>query len=181
MSEKALYRHFWRCRMCSNRFHTDRATEDASAMNPRCPKCKGKAKESFVADKGFDPGEGKAPAVVGANVQVKAYDMALDICAKDQGLTDIQTHRYEGEGTAPKLRPDLQRQVDGFWSGAQKRTKKTAVDLSPIYGDRAKPPANATRFKADTGSLLDPIMRGPNAQPGASAVPAHTVIAGDRR
>lgn len=176
MSDDQLYRHSWRCRACAHRFHTVRKTADPSGMNPRCPKCKGKTKESFVEDRGFDPAAGKAPAVVGANVQVKAYDMALDICAQDQQLGDIQTHRYEGENTAPKLPSHLQKMADGFWGGQQQKTKQMSVDLSPIYGNRAQQSLPGQRFVADRGAPIEPILK--SKPEGSSPVPPHTIIAG---
>lgn len=144
-------------------------------MNPKCPKCQGKVKQSFVEDKGFDPADGKAPAVVGGNVQTKAYDMALDICAQDQKLGDIQTHRYEGESTAPKLPTHLQKQADAFWGGQQKKSKQMSVDLSPIYGNRAQPAVQGQRFVADRGAPIEPILK--SKPEGSSPVPPHITIA----
>ena len=96
MSERALYRHNLRCRACAHRFHVDRVTDDPNRVSPRCPRCAGKTKQSFVADVGMDVSAGKAPGVVGANVQVAAYDRAMEITMQDHQMTDIQDSSRPG-------------------------------------------------------------------------------------
>jgi hypothetical protein len=187
--DRQRYRHFFRCRACGDRFSVVRMTASGDGLNPRCPKraCGGKAKQSFTADVGFDPAEGKAPGVVGANVLVRAYDMALEMTAQDQGLTNIQDHSRPGsvvrmgEPTAPPLPAHLQQQASNFWSGPQKQKARTGkVDMSPIFGSRAgsvpQPQAVIPPMgkQADT-SLIEPILR---ARPtGTSPVPVGRVVA----
>ena len=184
MSERALYRHNLRCRACAHRFHVDRVTDDPNKVSPRCPRCSGKTKQSFQADVGMDVSAGKAPGVVGANVQVAAYDRAMEITMADHQMTDIQDSSRPGsvyrpgESTAPKLPAHLQRQSDQFWGGNQQKPKaRTAkVDMSPIFGERAQNngPAPA-QFKADSGSLIEPILK--HRPAGSSPIPAYTTIA----
>lgn len=178
--DRQRYKHSWRCRSCGDRFHTIRLTADAEGMNPRCPKnaCKGKSKPSFQEDVGMDVAAGRAPGVVGANVQVKAYDSSMEIAMQDHGMTDIQDHRYQGESTAPKLPTHLQQQADAFWGSSQKKQKARTgnVDLSPIFGSRATPATTGAQFKADSGSLIAPILQ--HKPQGSSPIPPHTVIAG---
>lgn len=186
MTDRPRYQHWFRCRACATRFHVVRVTDDpAKVKTPRCPKksCGGKAKPSFVPDIPMDVAGGKAPAVTGANVQVSAYDRSMEIAMADHQMTDIQDHSRPGaiyrggESTAPKLPAHLQAQADGFWGGAQKpKTRSAKVDLSPIYGQRATDAgAPAAQFKADAGSLIEPILR--HRPAGSSPIPAHTVIA----
>jgi hypothetical protein len=185
---KQKYRHYWRCRICAGRFSTVRYSADATAMSPRCPKktCGGKTKESFVADKGLDVSEGRAPGVIGANVQTAAYDAAMNITMQDQGLGDIQDHsrpgavQRAGEPTAPKLPQHLQSQADNFWGQSQQNKQKTRtakVDLTPVFGQRAVDAgAGSAQFKSEAGSAIAPILK--HRPPGSSPIPAHVVIAG---
>lgn len=180
MSERQKYRHFFRCRQCGDRFHVDRLTADPAKVNPRCPKkaCKGKARQSHMADVGMDVAAGKAPAQVGA-ISVRARDMAYDMVTKDQGLTDIQDHTRPGESTAPKLPWHLQKKVDGFWgqNNAKPQGPKTMrADLSPIFGERATQGLPAAQFKAESGSLVEPILK--HKPTGSSAVPDYIPVAG---
>lgn len=181
--DRQRYQHKWRCRKCGDPFFTVRLTADASKMNPRCPKraCGGKSKQSFMDDIGMDVSAGKAPGVVGANVQNNSYDAAMQIAMADHQMTDIQdTSRpgsvyRTGENTAPKLPPHLQAKSDAFWGGQSKQKTRTAkVDMSPIFGERAQSGAATAQFKADSGSLIEPILRHKSA--GSSPIPDYTSI-----
>jgi len=185
---KARWRHLFRCRTCGNQFHVDRLTPDPNKVKaPKCPrkKCGGKSKESFMADVGFDPSEGKAPSI-GGSIIAKATDMAWEVGAANAGLTDINTQAREGENSAPKLPPNLQQMADNFWGTGKPQAKRKTmgkVDLSPIYGERAgqaaagavNPYPNRVGAKADEAIM--PIHRA--GQAGQSAVPPHITIAGD--
>lgn len=183
--DRQRYRHAWRCRSCGDRFHTVRLTADPTGMSPRCPKraCGGKSKQSHVPDLGMDVAEGKAPGVVGANVQTRAYDSAMQMTMTDQGLTDIQDHSRPGsvyrpgEGTAPKLPTHLQQQADTFWGGANRQKTRTAkADLSPIFGQQGPNAPPPVAHQAPMNSIVEPILK--HKPRGSSAVPDHVVIAG---
>lgn len=186
-SSTPKFRHHFRCRSCATRFHVDRVTDDPNKVHPRCPRrgCSGKVKQSFQDDVGMDVGAGKAPGVVGANVQNVAYDRAMEITMADHQMTDIQDSSRPGavyrpgESTAPKLPMHLQKQADQFWGGQQQkpRTRSAKVDMSPIFGERAtNAGAPAAQFKADSGSLIEPILKHKPA--GSSPIPPHTIVAG---
>jgi hypothetical protein len=178
--DRQWFRHSLRCRACANRFHVDRLTADPDKVRPKCPKCGGKTKESFMADVGMDVSAGKAPGVVGS-ISAKAFDAAHEIAMADHGMTDIRSDARPGENSVPRLPQHLQNQVDGFWQGGQKpKTRTGRVDLSPIFGERANQPGaqqpSGTKFTADAPSSIAPIL---NHKPaGSSPVPAHTVVAG---
>jgi hypothetical protein len=184
--DRQRYRHHFRCRACATRFHVDRLTADPNKVNPKCPKkgCLGKVKQSFQDDVGMDVGAGKAPGVVGANIQTMAYDAAMNIAMSDHSMTDIQDHSRpgaiyrSGEATAPKLPMHLQAQADGFWKGPQKQRPLTLKpDLSPIFGGGPQQAAQPGNFSASVPSAIAPIL---SARPaGSSPVPNHRVIADD--
>lgn len=184
MSEqKQKYRHAWRCKVCAGRFFTVRATEDPTGMNPKCPRksCGGRSKPSYVADIPTDISAGKAPGLIGQNVQVKAFDVAHEMAMQDAGLTDIRTdiRAGDGVGTAPRLPQHLQAQAESFWSGPQKKQaqRRGKVDLSPIFGQRP-PQAGPSdqQFKIEAGSAIAPILN--HRAAGSSPVPPHVIVAG---
>ena len=132
----------------------------------------------------MDVAAGKAPGVVGANVNNVAYDRAMEIAMADHQMTDISdisrpgSVYRAGEPTAPKLPVHLQKQADSFWGGnkQKEKTRTAKVDMSPIFGDRAVAAGAAqAQFKADSGSLIEPILKHKPA--GSSPVPEHVTIA----
>lgn len=180
IDDRQWYQHNLRCRMCAHRFHVKRLTADANKVRPNCPKCGGRTKQSFQADVGFDPAEGKAPAQIGS-IPVRAYDAAMEITMQDHGITDIQDHSRPGavyragETSAPKLRPDLQAQADNFWGGPAKPKRMGKIDMSPLYGARAQNNGvTPGQFNASSGSLIEPILK--HKPTGTSAVPDYTPI-----
>lgn len=185
MSERALYRHHLRCRACAHRFHVDRVTADPDRVRPHCPRCRGKTKQSYVPDIGMDVSAGRAPGVVGANVQTKAYDITMENVMREQQLGDVQDHSRPGavyragEPTAPKLPAHLQVQADNLWGSASNRSTRTAkVDLSGVLGAtpaiNGQPPGQ--RYTADAPSAIAPIVK--SKPPGSSPIPPHTIVAG---
>lgn len=180
--DRPRYRHFFRCKSCGNRFHVDRLTADSSKVKtPKCPrkKCGGKSKESHVPDVGFDPAEGKAPAMT--SIHAQAYDQTLKWVTEDQGVTNILDRPNAGESSAPPLEPRLQKLANGFWGGQprEQKTRTARADLSPIYGERAtaaqsNAPVLGTRFTADNAPGVAPIL---TAKPtGSSPIPDHRVV-----
>jgi hypothetical protein len=185
--DRTRWKHSFRCRSCGGRFSVLRLTADPDRVKlPRCPRkgCTGKVRQSYVEDKGFDPADGIAPAVVGANVQVRAYDTALEIVAQDHAMTDIKDRLRPGETSVPSLAPHLQKMADNFWGGQRKQpaVRRGKVDLSPVFGQRAIDaqggvPAGA-QFSLDRGSAIAPILQQPGKAPGDSPIPKHQIIAG---
>jgi hypothetical protein len=178
--DRPRYRHWFRCRIDAHRFYVDRLTADSSKVKiPKCPKCGGKAKESFQADIGMDVSAGKAPATT--SIQATAYDMALQMTMEDQKETDIRDNARPGENSAPKLPAHLQPLADNFWGGNRRQQKQRTAraDLSPIFGARAAAaqggqPAIGTPFTADRGIGIAPIL---TAKPeGSSPIPEHRVL-----
>jgi hypothetical protein len=156
-------------------------------MNPKCPRkaCGGRSKPSYVADIPTDISAGKAPGQIGGNVQIAAYDRAMEITMSDHQMGDIQdTSRpgsvyRAGEATAPKLPAHLQARSESFWGSQPQNAAKTRtarVDLSPVFGQRAAAVAPAAQFKAEAATVLDPILK--HKQPGSSPIPNYTVVAG---
>lgn len=176
--DRQWFRHSLRCRACANRFHVDRLTPDPDRVRPKCPKCGGRSKESFVDDKGMDFSMQKAPGIVGS-IPARAFDASMEIAMQDHGMTDIHAEARPGESSAPKLPQHLQQKVDKFWGGAQKPKARTGkVDLSPLYGERATQAGapDSARFSAGSASLIEPILK--HKPTGSSPIPAHTIIAG---
>jgi hypothetical protein len=184
--ERPKFRHFFRCKVDGHRFHVDRLTADSSKVKaPKCPKCKGKTKESHMPDVGLDVAAGRAPATT--SVQANAYDMAMKMCMEDNQATNILDHSrpgapiHNGESTAPPLPAHLQKLSEGFWGGQrqQGKTKTARADLSAIYGDRAiaaqaGQPTIGQNFTAESAPGVAPIL---TAKPqGTSPVPDHRVV-----
>lgn len=188
--ERPRYRHHFRCKSCGGRFHVDRLTADpAKVKTPKCPRkgCTGKVKESHMPDVGMDVAAGRAPAQVGSNVQVTAYDTAMRMAMEDAQVTDIQDHSRpgavirNGEATAPPIPTHLQAKVANFWGGQrqQGKTRTARADLSGIFGERATAaqvgaPVMGQNFTADRGVGIAPIL---TAKPtGVSPIPDHRVV-----
>lgn len=165
------YEHRFRCRACAHRFSVVRLTSESSKVKtPKCPKCKGRAKQSFMADVGMDVAAGKAPGVTGA-IPVRAYDMAIEVAAHTAGLTDLNDRPREGEISAPKLEPRLQTLADNFWGGPKQGPRRMKLNIPPgLVGDgggvqpvtiNTGRGAQPMRQHGDiaTGSLIQPIHR----------------------
>jgi len=182
--DRQRYVHWFRCRSCGNRFHVNRLTADSSKVKtPNCPRrsCLGKSRESHTPDIGFDPAEGKAPAV-GGSPFARAMDITNEIVAADHGMTDLNTSMRSGEITAPKLRPDLQAKADAFFN-PPKRERRGRVDLSGLYGERAVAAQNGQpagqKFEAQGGHAIQPILT--SKPQGSSPVPAYIDVAPPRQ
>lgn len=179
---RPLYAHWFRCRTCGNRFSVKRLTADSSKVKaPNCPRrsCIGKSRQSHVPDIGFDPSEGKAPAL-GGSIPTRAFDTAMEMTMQDHGMTDIRDDARPGEPSVPKLRPDLQERADNFFGGQKKQNRGTRgkVDLSGLYGERASQAQNGTpqgtKFVQEGGHAIAPIL---NSKPtGSSPIPNYTSI-----
>lgn len=177
------YIHAFRCKICGNRFELRRKSE-APPKHPICPRkgCQSKrVRESHMPDVGLDVAAGKAPAQVGS-IPTRALDIAMEVGAANAGLTNLNDSARYGESMAPKLPPRLQTQADNFWGGggagaAKKGRRKVQVDLSgvlsPFSKGVAQAPASSPSVSVDPRSFL------PAGRQGASAVPAHSVIASD--
>lgn len=110
----------------------------------------------------MDVAAGKAPAVGGA-IETRAMDIAMEVAAHNAGVTDLNDRPRYGENSAPKLAPRLQAQVDNFWPDPKRQRKRTGrIDLSGIYGDRARAaqgagPKPQAMFNVDAASAIGPI------------------------
>lgn len=175
-----LYIHDFRCKACGNRFSVRRKSE-AVPQHAQCPRkaCGSKrVRESHMQDVGFDPAEGKSPAL-GGSIHAKALDYSMKIAAEDAGLTNLNDSARYGEPMAPKLPPRLQTQADGFFGGgkvAGHGRRRVQVDLRGAMGALAQggaPAAQNPGFSVDVGSLL------PKGRSGGSAVPTYTAVASD--
>lgn len=60
--------------------------------------------------------EQRAPGVIGSTV-ARAVDTTAEIVMQDHKMTDLRDNIREGDIVAPSLRPELQRQTDGFFNG----------------------------------------------------------------
>lgn len=178
--ERPRYAHYFRCRTCGGRFNVVRLTADpAKVKAPKCPKrgCLGKIKESHTADIGFDPAEGKAPALGGSSF-ARAMDITQNIVAQDHGMTDLSDTMRPGEVTAPRLRPDLQKQADEYFS-PPKRQRRGKIDMSPLYGDRAAGGQNGqmpagVKFEGGAHPIAPILQSRPT---GSSPIPHYTDVA----
>lgn len=176
-----LYIHAFRCKVCGNRFELKRHSA-APPKNPRCPRkaCQSKkVRTSHMPDVGLDVAAGKVPALVGS-IPTRAMDMALEVAARDTGLTDLNTNIRYGENMAPKLAPRLQAQADGFFGGGRVKSGRRTIKLdlsgalSPITGGGVGPVQGSPAVSVDPRTFLPP------GRQGASAVPQHTVLASDQ-
>lgn len=122
------YRPSYHCKECSHVWKGKPASslsglsaeQDAEyrvAMfgTPPCPNC-----GAVTTPRGIDLSLNKAPATIGANLQVKAIDETQKIVTEDYGLSDIRSDVRPGETATPKLAPALQRQADNFFMGRGK-------------------------------------------------------------
>ena len=170
--DRPRYEHRFRCRTCAHRFAVVRLTAESSKVKtPKCPRCKNKAKPSYMADVGMDVAAGKAPGVTGA-IPVRAYDMALEVAAHNSGLTDINDRPRYGEISAPKLEPRLQQQADNFWGSAKQQGPKR-MKLNVPLGDAGAPSFTVSNGRGsqpmqqhgdiDTASLISPLHKGGEA------------------
>lgn len=103
-----------RCQVCQTRYERVMQAEDAETLervpDPPCPKCRKRQKVRTAAF------TGKAPAVVGANITVRAIDQTAQIVMEDQKLGDLRSDVREGETMAPKLAPRLQAMADNMFA-----------------------------------------------------------------
>ena len=79
---------------------------------------------------GIDFNNPRAPAIVGANLSVKAIDQTASIVMQDYGMTDQRSDVRMGETSAPKLPPLLQQQADSFFVGRGGRQRMGVRDPS---------------------------------------------------
>lgn len=125
-----------------------------------------------MPDVGFDPAEGKAPALGGSSF-ARAMDLTNEIVAADHGMTNLNDSMRPGEVTAPKLRPDLQAKADAFFSPPKREPRRGRVDMSGLYGERATAAQNGQpagmKFVQEGGHAIQPILT--SKPQGSSPVP----------
>jgi hypothetical protein len=159
--------------MCGNRFEVIRLTDNPSKVNPRCPRkaCKGKSKESHVADIGFDASEGKAPSV-GGSIVVRSTDLAMEVGMANAGITNINDRARYGEISAPRLAPHLQAQADQFWGNGRKALAGQRRARANVAGllNGSPPPSMAAspNFSFSSDAAMLPIHRAPESKPNVT-------------
>ena len=115
------YRIFCLCHRCDNEYSW--VAKSPGGKDRPCPRraCKAEAMEEDIMERAERLAtmlaEQRAPAVVGANNQVRAIDTTAEIVMQDYNMTDLKTNVREGEGVAPKLPAAQQRLADGFFGG----------------------------------------------------------------
>ena len=157
------YRIRYRCARCGKEW--SRVTTKVSSKDPPCPKLD--CREALIAE-AEERGarrmqkmleERLAPAQVGASNAVKAVDVTAEIVMKDHKMTDLADNLREGDIAAPKLPPQMQAAVDGFFTGDAVRKRsglsKKSMDL---IGKRAL--AGAYRNMALNPGNIIPGTRG---------------------
>lgn len=129
MVEKKKYRATFKCGDCSNVFR--KITSNPNLLMAPCPECKKKnritkflrAGDGQVTKADLEPGPVYAPspgpAIIGSNA-ARAIDATANIVMEDYKMTDMTDRCRPGENMAPKIRPDLQKQADGFFGPKKK-------------------------------------------------------------
>lgn len=142
------YRPLYNCKICGHRWKGDpvRTTEGRSpeedaayrmAYNgtPPCPNLNCGA---LQVPHGIDLSLNKAPATIGASLQVKAIDETAKIVMEDYGMGDLRTDVRQGETAAPRLAPALQRQADNFFLGRKRHPDlPQRPSMNPAFLGRA--------------------------------------------
>lgn len=118
-----MYRGSYRCKDCNYNF--SRITKAFPKKDPNCPQCKKADKlkcGGIVSDKthamepvstlGGTPDNPQKTFSMGPSNFTKAMDATSEIVMRDYAMTNLQDNLREGDSMAPKLRPDLEQQVD---------------------------------------------------------------------
>ena len=115
------YRITCRCLRCGHEYN--RVVSNLMSKNPPCPKkaCKEAAIEEEVRKRLANAQaileSGDFPGVTG-NRNVKIVDGVAEQVMSDYKLTDLRDNIRPGESMAPKLPPQMQKQADNFFGGA---------------------------------------------------------------
>lgn len=155
------YKVTFRCNDCGHVFK--RTLHKIDAPDPKCPHC---LKEQRT--RGMDMA-GRPPAI-GGSIIGKAVDTTAEIVMQDHGLPDLKDNIRQGEISAPKLAPHLQRQVDNFFGGSA-ALRGTGIRGAAALGQRALSGAFRSPDQPD-------ILGGTHA---ARARPRVNVVASDRK
>lgn len=99
--------------------------------DPECPECKKNRKVSLktsvtddthkhinpanVSDVGGTPENPQKSFSMGKTNFTKAMDATAEIVMQDYGMTNLQDNLRAGDSMAPKLRPELEKQVDNVF------------------------------------------------------------------
>lgn len=125
--EKRKYKIRYECELCGHQF--TRTCEAIPIKDPPCPKFECRTARALV-DKDREIArlkqmleEQSAPALVGANTQVRAIDQTAEIVMKDYELTDLKDNIRQGETMAPKLQGQ-QKQMADFMNGTSNGSVK---------------------------------------------------------
>lgn len=97
-----------------------RVVRSVNAPDPKCPK---RSCQVVYHDIGLDMA-GPPPAIGGSNI-AKAVDTTAEMVMQDHKMTDLRDGTRQGEISAPKLKPELQNQVDNFFSGGGQQRQRS--------------------------------------------------------
>ena len=166
----ARYKITCRCVLCGHRW--SRFTANPDSPDPPCPRVTrwdddGKPASwcgQEVNPIGMDLTIARAPATIGASIQVKAIDETAKIVMEEHGFTDLRDDVRPGETMAPKLHPNLQAQADNFFGGppGKRQTRgfnpgmhaaaamrgafsdpaSTGASLGAVHANRTRPPVH---------------------------------------
>lgn len=120
-----MYKSSYRCSDCKSTF--EKITKNFPKKEPNCPTCKRNNKvdsKSCVSDKTHNidsesrvqqMNESHQAPSMGKSNFTKAMDATAEIVMKDYALTNLQDNLRAGDSMAPKLRPELEQQVDSVF------------------------------------------------------------------
>lgn len=179
-----MYKSTYRCSDCKNTF--EKITKAFPRKEPNCPTCKKNSRvnsKGCVSDKTHninaeskvrDIIESRHAPSLGKSNFTKAMDATAEIVMKDYGLTDLQDNLRAGDSMAPKLRPDLERQVDEVFKPAKPvMGQKNAMNLNSALTSQI----NAGRYASQSGGA-DIVQK---AQNSGYKVPVNEVFNYDNR
>ena len=119
--EKRKYRAKFRCAECGHtwtgKWHKAPPKADEPCPNPSCAQVRQLKQANLeIANLKRMIAEGRPPAHVGSNNQVKAVDFTAEAVMQDYGLTDLKDNIRQGESMAPKLAPAAQQAADNYFA-----------------------------------------------------------------
>lgn len=146
--EPRRYRVKCQCERCGHIYHSQWA-KAPPLKDPPCPKRA--CRDAMILESAERENarlrqmleEGKAPAHVGANTQVRAIDATANIVMKDYGMTDLKDNIRPGESAVAPLPPAQQKAADNYFGGGaspvigQSRQKSLSQRQMDLIGRRA--------------------------------------------
>lgn len=166
----------FRCRTCAMKFRVEQYDDDP---DPKCPNLECGAVQTPI---GMDVGGGRAPAI-GGSLNTRAMDTATRMVMEDQGLTDLQEAKREGDTMAPKLSTTQQRMADSMFDPAARKALLGRARGNPLAnrinalarGGAAAAGVQVAAANANQAPAVDPIAAIHRAQ---TRPPVHFVNEG---